>query len=353
MPSTGLVPNVGEKKMLETFAGLSTPQNLVLHLFKNDITPASTMALSDYTEATFTGYSPVTLSSGDWVITSGFPTAATYSSGVVFTCGGSTSESVYGFYLSEAVTSELMWSERFEAAKPITYVGDSLTILPRLQLFGGVTLPGLKAYFTLDESTGTRYDSVGEAHLTPINGPTSVAGVIGNAASFDKASTQSLKALQPILIDGSLGISVVCWIKIRTGVTVNQVYFLDGSGTISAHSMSLGDFNSTTKTIGFAVQNDAFQATAQIVVPNLDTWYFIAATYDPSTRKCFVSRDAGVQTNLGSALGGALHPNITIGNTAIGGFTTLHSNTDMDAVRVYNTVLSTGQIEYLYARTVK
>jgi hypothetical protein len=136
MPSTGLVPNVGEAKMLEIILGLTPPQNLVLHLFKNNITPASTMVLSDYTEATFTGYAAVTLSSANWTVTAGGPTTVEYTSGVSFTCSGTTSESVYGFYLTDALSSALMWSERFDDAPfVITYPNDALTPRPKLNFY--------------------------------------------------------------------------------------------------------------------------------------------------------------------------------------------------------------------------
>ena len=168
----GLVPNVGEKKMLEIVAGLSTPQNLVLHLFKNDITPASTMVLADYTEATFTGYAPVTLSSANWTIAEAYQATATYSSsGVTFACSGTTNEKVYGFYLSEANTSELMWSERFK----------------------GSDLSGPVHYWKLEETSSTRVNLAGTGNnLTDNNGVTFGTGISGNAAKFVAASSQSL-----------------------------------------------------------------------------------------------------------------------------------------------------------------
>ena len=171
MPSTGLVPNVGEAKMLEHVLSLASPENLVLHLYKNDVTPTSTMTLADYTEATFTGYAAVTLSSANWTVTAGGQTSAEYNSGVAFTCSGTTNESIYGFYLTTANSSTLMWSERFD---------------------GAGLLNGLVHYWKLEETSSTRVNSYGTGNLTDNNGVSFGVGISGNAASFVAASSQSL-----------------------------------------------------------------------------------------------------------------------------------------------------------------
>ena len=158
MPSTGLVPNVGEAKMLEHILSLATPENLVVHLYKNNITPSSTMTLADYTEATFTGYAAVTLSSANWTVTAGGPTSAEYNSGVAFTCSGTTSESIYGFYLSTANSSTLIWSERFdEAPFVIVNPNDALTARPRL-LFYRSTLLLEDGFHLLQEDGDSRIE---------------------------------------------------------------------------------------------------------------------------------------------------------------------------------------------------
>ena len=50
----------------------------------------------------------------------------------------------------------------------------------------------LVAYWKLDETSGTRNDSVGSNHLTDNNTVTSAAGKISNAASFDSANLEYL-----------------------------------------------------------------------------------------------------------------------------------------------------------------
>ena len=121
---TGLVPDVGEARFSGIILNASTDavENLRARLFKNDITPASSMTLADYTEATFTGYVSVTLTSADWAFgTDGFLATATASTGLVeFTASATTDETVYGYYMSGVDSSTLYWSERFGARAPAT-----------------------------------------------------------------------------------------------------------------------------------------------------------------------------------------------------------------------------------------
>ena len=113
-----LVPNQAEARMIGMIVNATTAQNinLVLALYKNNLTPASTDVLADYTAATFTGYSPVTLTSGSWTVTaatSGAPATATQSSATTFACTATTSESVYGYFIYQTGATVMMWAERF------------------------------------------------------------------------------------------------------------------------------------------------------------------------------------------------------------------------------------------------
>ena len=131
----GLIPNVGEEYMLKVVTNTIQNEAVVARLYKNNVTPASTMTLADYTAATFTGHAAVTLSSATWTVTPGGPTEAQYDSGVPFVSSATTSEDVYGYYLTSAATSVLLWSERFSyAPRRITWIGDALRPRPRVTL---------------------------------------------------------------------------------------------------------------------------------------------------------------------------------------------------------------------------
>lgn len=116
---------------------LAGVQNLTLKLFKNNITPAETDTAGTYTEAAFTGYSAVTLTSEQatalWPAptTSSGTTSSTYGTPAVFSA--TSAETEFGYYVVEATSTILMWAEAF--ASSIGMVNPStLTITPKLQL---------------------------------------------------------------------------------------------------------------------------------------------------------------------------------------------------------------------------
>ncbi len=135
-----LVPNEGEARMIAMITNATTAQNLncVLALYKNNLTPASTDVLADYTAATFTGYSATTLTSASWTITaasSGAPATAAQTSATTFTCSGTTSEAIYGYYVYQTGATVVLWAERFsDGPYTIANSGDKVILTCQLTL---------------------------------------------------------------------------------------------------------------------------------------------------------------------------------------------------------------------------
>jgi hypothetical protein len=225
----------------------------------------------------------------------------------------------------------------------------ALTAAERAGLFGG-----LKAYWKLDEVSGIRYDTVGDAHLTPMGtgGVGSTPGKMGLAARFDPLGKQYLHRTPQVNLCGALGITLTCWVKVRTGAPVGQVWFSLGATFVSAFGIS--DQNSTVLTLGLGALNDLGELSyIGTVFPGYDTWYFVVGKYDPATKKVSISLDAGAFTLGTTNL--TRHPDINYGYGAgkvlIGGDTRhdFYSGSDMDEVGLYNSVLTQAQIDYLFA----
>jgi len=123
------------KRMLYANAG---SENLTLKLFKNNVTPAVTDTASTYTEATFTGYSAVTVTSSQsgstWTVpsnsvgtvTSSYQTNATFSS--------SSSQSVYGYFVVGASSGKCYCSEAFSGGVLNLTNGSTVTITPQFTM---------------------------------------------------------------------------------------------------------------------------------------------------------------------------------------------------------------------------
>ena len=144
----------------------------MLRLFKNNLTPASTDVLRRLYRCDVHGLLADHASSSGWEVLGESAYIARYTLGTAFTCSATTSESLYGFFLTSVGSSMLLWAERFdEAPKTISFSGDAITPAPAIILTRTGTaldvLTGLVASWPLTESTGTRQDIIGGYDLFP------------------------------------------------------------------------------------------------------------------------------------------------------------------------------------------
>jgi len=124
-------PDTGENLSLEMIVNKTAAQNLVLKLYKNNITPSDTDTAGTYTEATFPGYSSVTLTGASWGAASGG--TITYGSQQTFTCSGSSTDDIYGYFVVQSSSGTLLYSERDGAAPfAIRVSGDAVKITPSI-----------------------------------------------------------------------------------------------------------------------------------------------------------------------------------------------------------------------------
>lgn len=130
-----VVCNNGESIALQYLVNKASPENLILRLFKSNTTPSETDTAGTFTEATFTGYSAITLTGSSWSApVTGAPTSITYGSQQTFTASaGGQSDNIYGYYMTRATTGDLVWAER-DGAAPFAIVnnGDNIKITPTI-----------------------------------------------------------------------------------------------------------------------------------------------------------------------------------------------------------------------------
>lgn len=128
-----LIPNNGEGDALSYFLNKATPENLVLRLFTNNITPSETDVSATYTEATGFGYASLTLTGASWVITEGSPSNAAFAQ-QVFTFTGALGN-VYGYFVTRATSGRIAFAEKFtDGPYPIVNNGDQIKITPQVTL---------------------------------------------------------------------------------------------------------------------------------------------------------------------------------------------------------------------------
>lgn len=125
-----LVPNIGEEKILEYALNKASPEDLMIRLYVNNITPSESDTAVTYTEASGFGYTSIQLTPADWTISMGNPTTATHSQ-VTWVFTGALGN-LYGYYITKKISGDLMWAERFtNGPYNIQNNGDELRVTPR------------------------------------------------------------------------------------------------------------------------------------------------------------------------------------------------------------------------------
>jgi hypothetical protein len=135
---TLLVPDVGEVELLNDL--LANGQNWTLKLYSNNVTPGEGDTAGTYTEATFTGYSPKTLtrtrtgSTWENASTAGGVTSSRYNPGTPQSWSPTSTQSIYGYYVVGASSAVLQFAEIFSVTPKNLSSGDTLNITPKFGL---------------------------------------------------------------------------------------------------------------------------------------------------------------------------------------------------------------------------
>jgi len=115
-----VVPNSSEVVLLKRMLNIDNTSTVVLKLFSSNTIPVPTTALTDLTEVSQTGYSPITLSDANWLVAASPLTGAAVASYAEQTFTFSSAASgvdIYGYYITDTSgTPNLLWLERFSAA---------------------------------------------------------------------------------------------------------------------------------------------------------------------------------------------------------------------------------------------
>ena len=122
----------GSNLALENLVNKTAPVDLTLRLYQNNATINNALVVGGLTEATFTGYSAIALNAAAWNAASS-GSIATAAVKEFTSSAGSQSQTIYGYYLTNAAGTVLYWVEAF-AGGPYTIVnnGDKIQVTPTI-----------------------------------------------------------------------------------------------------------------------------------------------------------------------------------------------------------------------------
>lgn len=185
-------------------------------------------------------------------------------------------------------------------------------------------------------------DSKGSYNLTDHGTITFTTGKVGNCAVFN-GTTQYATSATLSVANGSF--TVCLWVKFST--TQNSYIVCQMDGTANRWQI----YCQTDNTVIFAVipllNAGAANSVTAVLAP--DTWHFIAATWDNTTfaQRVRANSDAWVSQTLGDVMN-------TFGTPAVIGFAGRGNDGaaplagSLDAFRVYDRVLTNGEIDAIY-----
>lgn len=157
----------------------------------------------------------------------------------------------------------------------------------RTSVLGFPIADNLAAYYTLDEASGTRADSVNSNDLSDINTVGSTTGKVGNAASFVAANQEVLRVADTAVLraDNSASFAVGAWVNLSSLVnsTIIGKYRLDNNTREYLLFFAAND-SGTVNRFKFAVSNDGTSPSTVVAnnfgLPSTSTWYYVIAWHD-------------------------------------------------------------------------
>ena len=161
-------------------------------------------------------------------------------------------------------------------------------LIGRRRTLEGAALPsstlnsGLTGFWTLDEASGTRADSVGSYDFTVLTGtPGSAAGLVDNAITYD--GTSSIRGANSAgYIDGSTDWSLSFWVKFDAGSIGNGKFITSVWGG-SGRSWALEKNSSDNLVIYHSSNGSGTSGSTELTsTPTISsgTWYHVVLVHD-------------------------------------------------------------------------
>lgn len=164
-------------------------------------------------------------------------------------------------------------------------------------------LSGIVAYWKLDESSGTRADSVGSNSLTSVNNVAQATGIVGSAAQFTAASSQRLtRADNTDLSTGNTDFTFAGWFYLDSLPAANAgLIEKDDLASNREYDLVLNNVNQVT---WFVFDSSSGNVNVILGAPALTvgTWVHLICWYDTADKKVRIQKNNGSVSASSGAL---------------------------------------------------
>jgi hypothetical protein len=154
----------------------------------------------------------------------------------------------------------------------------------------------LIAYWTLDEASGTRNDSVGSSHLADTNTVGSAAGKLGSAASFVAANSECLsRADNADLSTGDIDFTLAAWVQLTGTATTRPILGKQSSAAVREYRLQ---YEASNTRFRFLVFNAAGSVVGDVSAsnfgpPSAGVLYHVAAWHDAANNQVGIAVNGG------------------------------------------------------------
>lgn len=218
------------------------------------------------------------------------------------------------------------------------------------------TLPtGLKAFWEMEETSGTRTDSHGTNNLTDNNTVTTGTGKMGTySAKFTRANSESLSIADNADVNPTSDVSFSCWVKFTT-TTSGQIrcfFGKDGGATTRGYAAWFINSAGTHKLVFFVSQNGSTGEELQVTLGStLSTgiWYHVCGVWDASTSTVEFYVD-GVSVGTATGTRTAIHDNAAafyVGR--FGNYSGDYTDAELDDLGLWHKTLTSSEVTDLYS----
>lgn len=273
-------------------------------------------------------------------INAGIPTTLSYNAGI-FDGNNPFVLGTWGSNISQAIDEVSIYKRALSPAE-IAWLYNNGAGRSYNEIAPNPGTANLAAYWSMDETNGTRFDALGNASLSSVvNIPGSTAGLQGNALMVNSSTSQYVGlADNPSISLNGTAFTISGWTRFSAMPSANQI-MVNKWGAAGAYEYFL--ILDTNGKMNFVVSSNGTAYTGvvstQTLLPN--NWYHIAAVYDGMKLALYIN--AGLPTTLGYSAG------VFDGNSPII-FGTWGTNVNLmtDEVSIYKRALSPGEITWLY-----
>lgn len=154
----------------------------------------------------------------------------------------------------------------------------------------------LKAYWRLDEASGTRNDTKGANHLTDNNTVTSGTGKISNAADceIDNNEYLSISDNADLSLGADTDFTIFCWVKPESFAGYGGIVSKGNPSAVATFEYTV-DLDPSGYFRFYVGNGSSFGIvdTSSLGAVSAGTWYSIAAWHSSADDKVYISRDNG------------------------------------------------------------